>query len=138
MGSCYPQQELHLQSLTCPSCISTSGVVVKLGCTLVYISKNNQPEIAVFSIASCCKDPRVQNIQGKKNLCGRDVIQAFLQNFRNYRLCSLRRDLNSQVLEDLANCERWYVFSPGGNNNNNSDNNKIFIIRKFHKMLKCA
>ena len=36
-GSCYPQQELHLRSLSCLSRISTSGVVAELGCTLVSI-----------------------------------------------------------------------------------------------------
>ena len=64
MSSCYPQQEPHLRSLSCLSRVSTSGVVAELGYTLVSnVSKNNQPEIALFSIASFCKVPRVQNTQ---------------------------------------------------------------------------
>ena len=64
MGS-FSQQELHLQSLSCLSHVFTSGVVAELGYTLVSIfSNNNEPEIALFAIASYCKDARVQNIHG--------------------------------------------------------------------------
>ena len=37
-GSCYPQQELHLPSLSCLSRVSTSGVVAELGCTCTLVS----------------------------------------------------------------------------------------------------